>query len=151
MKKKDNQSFPSVTIIIPMRNSATTVLETLKTIVQQTYPIEKIIVVDNVSKDNSRDLVLNFAKKSKIPIKLIRQEKDKGVSSSNNLGAKAAKSELIVFMMSDSVLPAKNELKKLVSPLVNDSRVVATYPTTVLPRKVWNEYNFWQKLYMVSD
>lgn len=149
MKKKVKQL--TVSVVIPTRNAATTVLYALKSLTQQTYPIKEIIVVDNVSKDNTREKVIEFSKKSKIPIKLVKQERDKGVSSSNNLGAKHSESDLIVFMMSDCKLPAKDELEKLVEPLLENSSVVATYPTTILPREIWNEYNFWQKMYMISD
>lgn len=141
---KKNTYIP-VSVIIAMRNASTTVLETLKTITKQKYPIREIIVVDNVSKDNSRELVHDFAKKSKIPIRLLLQKQDKGVSSSYNLGTKTAKSELVVFLSSDSSLPSDHELEKLVKPILNDPKVVASYATTVLPGFVWDTYNFWEK------
>lgn len=148
---KNNKKKLSVSVIIPTRNASTTVVSALESVVKQTYPIQEIIVVDNVSKDNSRGLVLAFSKKSKIPVRLIKQERDKGVSSSNNLGTKNAKSDLVVFMMSDCILPTQFELEKLVKPLTQDHSVIATFPTTILPREIWNNYNFWQKMYMISD
>jgi len=149
MKKKMSKAvidktLSPVSVVIPVRNAATTVFETLKTIVCQEYPIREILVVDNVSKDNSCEVVLRFAKTSKIPIKLLRQERDKGVSSSYNLGAKVAKSKYVVFLTSDCSLPTDGELKKLIEPL-KDNNVVASYSTTVLPGYVWNTYNFWEK------
>ncbi len=142
---KEKKSLIDVSVIIPMRNASTTVLETLNTIVKQTYPIREIIVIDNVSKDNSREIVLGFAKKCKIPIELIRQKKDKGVSSSYNLGVRLAKSEYVVFLTSDCSLLTEHELEELVEPLRNDPLVVASYSTSVLPGYVWDTYNFWEK------
>ena len=144
MKKKIH---PSVTVVIPMRNSSTTVLDTLNSIVKQTYPIKEIILVDNISKDNSREIVRNFAKKSHVKLRLLVQKKDKGVSSSYNWGVRSAKTKLVVFLTSDCALPGKNELKKLVEPLLTDESVVATYSTCVLPKHIWNTYNFWEKFF----
>lgn len=140
-----------VSVIIPMRNAATTVLETLRTITMQKYPIAEIIVVDNVSKDNSREIVSNFAKKSKIPITLIERKSDLGVASSYNLGTKKAKSELIVFLTSDASLPKDSELERLTKPLRKDPMVVVTYPSTLLPGWLWEKYNFWQKFHSARD
>lgn len=144
-KKPLKEVLPPVSVIIPMRNASTTLLETLNTIVKQAYPIREIIVIDNVSKDNSREIVLSFIKKSKIPMRLLLQKKDKGVSSSYNWGTKVAKSDLVVFLTSDCSLPTTGELTKLTEPLRKDPTVVATYSTCVLPEFVWNTYNFWEK------
>lgn len=149
MKKKikNKNALESVSVVMSMRNASTTLLYALESITKQKYPIEEIIVVDNVSKDNSRELVLQFAKKSKIPIQLLKQKEDGGVSTSYNRGGNIAKSPLIVFMSSDATLPTGNELKKLTDPFREDSLVVATYSRNTLPSFVWNKYNFWQKFY----
>ena len=76
---------PTVSIVIPMKNSATTILKTLKSLAVQEYPIKEIIIIDNVSSDNSIEIVENYLKKSKIPIILIKRKKNKGVFASNFL------------------------------------------------------------------
>lgn len=144
MSKTTRKSKSLVSVVIPMRNASTTVLETLKTITRQKYPVREIIVVDNVSKDNSREIVLDFARTIHIPVKLIRQEKDRGVSASYNRGTKAAKSPYIIFLTSDCSLPTNRELERLVEPL-KDPDVVASYSTCILPGFVWDTYNFWEK------
>lgn len=146
-KRKKNFKDNPVTVVIPMRNASTTVEETLRTIVNQDYSISEIIVVDNVSKDNSIEIVKKFEKKSKIKIKLLVQKKDKGVSSSYNWGVRESKTQLVVFLTSDCSLPTNKELRKLVEPLIKNSAVVATYATCVLPGFIWKTYNFWEKFF----
>jgi GT2 family glycosyltransferase len=141
----------AVSVVIPMRNAGTTVIGALQSLSIQTFPIQKIVVVDNVSTDNSREIVSNYAKRSKIPVLLVRQKTNKSVSSSNNLGTNYVETDLVIFMTSDSALPTKYELEKLIKPLREDISVIATLSTTILPRDIWNEYNFWQKFYMISD
>lgn len=145
MKKNRNTKEP-VTVILTMRNAATTILHTLDSLFQQEYPISEIIIFDNVSNDNSVQLVEEYRKKKKISILLIKRKENKGVAVNYNDGAKRAKSELIIFMHSDSALPSSDEIEKLTKPLRNDTRVVATYSTIILPKEIWQSYNFWQQL-----
>lgn len=136
--------FP-VSVVVPMRNSETTILYTLKSIIKQEYPIKEIIVIDNVSSDNSVKLVLQFVKQSKIPIRVIKRKENKGVGASYNLGVRKASSSYAIFMHSDSSLPSDHEVEKLTESFRKDFRVVASYPKVILPENVWNTYNFWQK------
>ncbi len=144
---KYHNAHPAVSVVLPTRNAATTVMSALKSLLEQTYPICEIFVVDNVSGDTTCALVEQFAKTSRIPITLIRQKRDKAVGSSFNLGVKRAKSEFVVLMMSDCALPSPDELTKLVRPLITDRTVGATYSASVLPMSVWIGYNFWEKFW----
>lgn len=134
-----------VSVIIPMKNSATTVIKTLESIVKQTYPVKEIFVIDNVSKDNSCDLVKVFKKRAKVPVTLIERKINKGVGASYNLGVSKASSKLVVFIHSDSTLSTKMEMEKLVEPLLKNPDIVATFPTIILPGYIWKTYNFWEK------
>lgn len=133
-----------ISTIIPMRNSETTIIKTLRSLEKQTIKVFEIIIIDNVSTDSSIDLVQNYSKGSN-NIKLILNKKNIGVGGSYNKAVNLAKGDLLVFMHSDSVLPTKYELSKLIKPHSNKD-VVATYSHIVLPEYVWNKYNFWQKL-----
>ena len=128
-----------------MRNSSTTILHTLKSISDQRFPIKEIIVVDNVSSDNSIEIVEEYKKNSRISINIIKRKENKGVGASYNLGVRDATSSYVIFMHSDSSLPTRSEIRKLTEPLRKDLRVVASYPKVILPEKVWDSYNFWQK------
>lgn len=144
LKANMKEQIP-VSVIIPMRNSATTVIKCLESVVKQKYPISEIIVVDNASADNSVELVKKYAKKSKIPVLLIQRKTNMGVGSSYNAGVRKSKSKLIIFLHSDSCPATVHEMTKLVKPVVDSKIVVASYPTALVPRKVWDTYNFWQK------
>lgn len=134
-----------VSVVVPMRNSETTIGLTLGSTVSQKYPIREIFVFDNNSTDQSVELVKKFQKKCSIPISLIRRKDNKGLSASYNEGVALARSDLVVFVHSDSTLPTTKEIKKLVQPLYDREDVVATYPTAILPRDVWERFTFWEK------
>jgi glycosyltransferase involved in cell wall biosynthesis len=148
-RKRTKEKLTPVSIVVPMRNASTTVMICLESLVTQDYPIREIVVVDNASTDDSVAIVKKFAKKSKLPIAIIVRKENKGVASSYNTGIKKTKSTLVVLMHSDSSLPTKHEIEKLTRPIKEDNNVVATYPTNLLPQKVWDTYNFWQKRHQV--
>lgn len=148
MKNFTTKLFP-VTFIVPMRNSATTIVKTFDGILKQNYPIREIIVVDNVSKDNSIRIVEDYRKKSKnTHIILIKNKKNVGVGESYNIGVRIAKTSHIVFMHSDSMLPTSKELQKLTEPFRKSPSVVASYSYILHPEKLWLSYNFWMKCLM---
>lgn len=135
-----------VSIVMPMRNSETTVALALDSVKKQKYPIGEILVIDNNSTDYSVRVVDKYKKSSNISIKIFLRKKNKGVGSSFNEGVKRAKSRLVVLMHSDGMLPTDHELEKLTKPFRDNKEVAVTFPSVVLPERVWNTYNFWQKL-----
>ncbi|QQG40371.1 MAG: glycosyltransferase family 2 protein [Candidatus Levyibacteriota bacterium] len=143
---KKNKIEP-VTIVLPTRNAATTVLLSLQSIHKQTYPIKEVIVVDNASSDDSIKIVRNFAKKSRIPIRIVSRQKNYGLGASFNFGVESSKTSLVILMHSDCILPTAGELDKLTRPLIENNDIIATYPTLFLPESVWQTYSFWEKCF----
>ena len=87
--------------------------DTLNSLFNLNYPKDKleIIVVDNASKDDSINLIKNYAKKGKIvPVFL---DKNYGFSKGNNFGIKIAKGEYIALLNNDCLVD-KNWLRELV-------------------------------------
>lgn len=136
----------SVSINLPVYNSETVIRLCLESIFRQDYSIQEIVMVDNHSTDKTVQVIENFKKRNKrIPIYITKRDKTYRVADSFNLGAKLAKGAYIVNMHSDCVLPTKNELKKLMEPFIKDPSVDLSAPYVVLPKYIWNKYNFWQK------
>lgn len=59
---KQMEQRPLISIIIPSYNCAPTIGVALRSMVDQTYPHLEIIVVDDASTDNTKELVLEMAK-----------------------------------------------------------------------------------------
>lgn len=141
----------AVSIVMPMRNASTTVISALESIDKQEYPVKEIIIFDNVSSDNSVEIVLEYIKKSKIPIRIIKRKKNFGVGANFNQGVKESKSSIIVLMHSDCSLATTKELGKLVVPLTDSESTVAAYPTIFLLESVWKNYGFWEKYFFARQ
>lgn len=87
---------PKVSVIIPTYNNAQYVTQAVESALNQTYTDYEIIVVDDGSTDNTRDLLDDYRDR----LNYIYQE-HKGVSTARNLGIEKAKGELIAFLDAD--------------------------------------------------
>ncbi|MDA3925096.1 MAG: glycosyltransferase [Kiritimatiellae bacterium] len=146
------QSMQStVTIIISMYNSETTIVDCLKGITTQDYPINEIILFDNLSTDASVVRAKEFMASNTKPIRLVEQKINGGLALSNNTGAEMAQSEFIVLIHSDSLLPSTTELRKLVTVLEEDKNAVAACPNISMPKNIWLRFPYWQKFLFARD
>jgi glycosyltransferase involved in cell wall biosynthesis len=93
----------TISAVVPAYNAEKYIEETLTSLLRQTYPLHEIIVIDDKSSDNTVKIVGRLGIASSVPIKLICQEKNQGVSSARNLGIAAASGEWILFMDADDV------------------------------------------------
>lgn len=91
--------LPTVSVIIPTRNSASTIKELLQSIKAQSYKYIETIVVDNNSSDQTKAISLKFTTK----VYNIGPER----SAQRNFGAKKAKGAYLLFVDSDMILSKK--------------------------------------------
>ncbi len=98
---------------------------TLKSVVELNYPADRyeIIIVDNDSKDKSRQILESFAASHK-NVRLIFLNKNLGFARGNNIGIKRAKGEYVALLNNDCVVE-KNWLRELVNTAGGDSKIFA--------------------------
>lgn len=93
------QNNPLVSVIVPVYNVEQYLDECLNSIRQQTYENLEIIVVEDCSTDKSLEVLSKHLNDQRI--KLIRHEKNSGLSAARNTGIDAAKGDYIMFVDSD--------------------------------------------------
>lgn len=135
----------SVSVVVPIHNSATILNDTLDSLEKQDYSISEIFIIDNNSTDNSLKIAENFAKHSRFKIIIIRQKEDRGLAHSYNQAINLAKTTHLITLQSDCIIPEKDDMKKLLKPFGEDNDVVVSCSLQMTPWKVWEKYNFWQK------
>jgi glycosyltransferase involved in cell wall biosynthesis len=89
-----------VAVVIPTFNRATTILETLQSVLKQSVHVNEIIVVDDFSSDDTVRIVESLC--SSI-VRVIRNQSNVGAANSRNRGAFAASSDWIAFLDSDDI------------------------------------------------
>lgn len=103
-----------VSVVIPMYNSAKTIVRTLQSVRNQTEfrLISEIIIVNDGSTDHSFDVTHEYADTHKEMLIKIINKVNGGASSARNVGMKHAKSEYIALLDSDDEwLPNKIEIQ----------------------------------------
>ncbi len=90
-----------VSIVIPSYNSATTVLKTIKSCLNQTYKNVEIIVVDDGSKDNTKEVL----SKVKDPRVKYFYKENEGLGLTRNYGIKKSSGDYIFFLDGDDIIP----------------------------------------------
>lgn len=98
-----------VSVIIPNYNREKTIKHSILSVINQTYKNIEIIVVDDNSSDNSKELLMELTNQYK-NLKVYFNNKNKGANFSRNKGAELSTGEYIAFLDSDDqFLPRKIE------------------------------------------
>ncbi|SFO87178.1 glycosyltransferase family 2 protein [Hydrogenimonas thermophila] len=118
-----------VSVITPSYNSSKFIAKTIESVLNQTYQNWEMIIVDDVSSDNSNEIIEGYRKKDN-RIKLIKLEKNSGPAIARNIGIKKAKGRFIAFLDSDDIwLPQKLQ-KQIDFMITNDlSLTYSAYDT----------------------
>jgi len=98
-----------ITLITASYNSATTLEETIKSVIAQNYPLLEYIVIDGASTDNTIEIIKKYEKH----ITKWVSEKDKGIYDAFNKGLEMASGDIIGFLNSDDMFAQNDALKKI--------------------------------------
>lgn len=99
-----SKKTPLVSIIVPVCNAESTIVETLDSATNQTYENVEVLVIDDGSTDGTQSILDEY--KEKHDIKIIRTV-NRGVGAARNTGLACAKGEYIKFLDADDKLPTR--------------------------------------------
>ncbi len=96
-----------VTVLMTVRNGQPYMREAVRSVLDQTYPDMRLLVLDNASTDGSREDVLSF---EDARVELVELEEDLGQTIALNKGLKRIETQLVARMDADDVcLPDRIE------------------------------------------
>ena len=93
---KKTRKKPNVSVITVCYNCESTIENTVKSVVNQTYPNVEYIIIDGKSTDRTIDIVKQFSKN----IECIVSEKDDGIYSAMNKGIDICTGDYVIFLNS---------------------------------------------------
>lgn len=127
-----------LSIVIPTKNEEKYLPKLLETIKKQTFSDYEIIVADNISKDRTKEIAKEYG------CKVVRGGLP---GKARNLGAKASKGNIVLFLDADTELKNKDFLEKAIDEFER-RRLDAAAPLMILQGKKFDRlyFDFWNKL-----
>ncbi|MEI8377050.1 MAG: glycosyltransferase [bacterium] len=105
---------PKVSVITASYNYADLISQTIESVINQTYTNWELIVIDDGSTDNSREIIQKYCdKNNKIQMITHKDCVNKGLCETVKLGCKIAQGEYIAFLESDDIWDEKYLEKKI--------------------------------------
>ncbi len=98
-----------VSIVTPAYNSAATIVDTIRSVNAQDYEHIEHIIVDGASKDNTLELIRQFAAEA-----IVISEPDRGLYDAINKGISKASGDIVGILNSDDFFPNTNRITKIV-------------------------------------
>ena len=110
--------MPKVSIIVPVYNVEKYLDKCLNSLVNQTLKDIEIIIVNDGSTDNSKQIIEQYATKYNNLIKVV-EEKNQGLGAARNNGLKFATSDYIIFVDSDDYVET-NMVEELYNKILEE-------------------------------
>lgn len=114
---------PKVTIVTPSYNQGNFIERTILSVLEQDYPNLQYIVLDSLSKDNTREILERYRSR----ISIVVEEKDKGQADAINRGFAMGDGEILAYLNSDDCYAAPDTVSRAVKHLVSNPNIDVVY------------------------
>lgn len=143
--------IPSCSIIVLNYFGEKVIGNTVDSLLRLDYPKEKfeVIIVDNNSKDKSREMIINYAENDE-HIKYLFLDKNKGFAGGNNEGIKIAQGEYVALLNNDCIVKS-SWLTELVKTVQKHPKVFAvSSKINLYPKYYQLKLNYNNSLFLIS-
>tara|TARA_B110000008_G_C16963418_1_gene561074 strand:- start:582 stop:1988 length:1407 start_codon:yes stop_codon:yes gene_type:complete len=115
---------PLVTVYVTNFNYANYIKQSIESVLAQTYKNFELIIIDDGSTDNSREIINRYIEETNI--RVIFQE-NKGLIASNNIAVRAAQGKYVMRLDADDYLDS-NALLVLVNAIEKSDDIALIFP-----------------------
>ncbi len=119
-----NKSQPLITVYITNRNYGRYIEQSIQSVLNQTIQQFELLIIDDGSTDNSRDIIERYRDDERITI---IYQKNKGLNISNNVAMRAAKGKYIIRLDADDFLEP-DALEVMSDVFENDDELGLIFP-----------------------
>ena len=124
-----------ISIITPSYNKVEFIMQTVNSVIAQTYSNWEMIIVDDCSTDHSQHLLGNITTLDS-RISAILNEKNKGGNACRNQGLAQAKGEYIIFLDADDLLDPHCLQSRIEHTLKSPEADLWVFPMAIFKQKV---------------
>jgi len=140
----ENIPWPTLSIIIPARNEAHRITPLLESLKRQNYPELEILVVDDMSSDQTCEICISHGFK----VQRIQSKPDRwnGKSYALHCGVEKTRGEMLLFLDADTEL-SQGALKRLISHYEEGILTMQPYHVT---KKCYESFSLFPNLLVAS-
>lgn len=145
---RNESNFIPISVLVPAFNEELTICDCVQSLLELDYPEYEVVVIDDGSKDGTSEALIEFfhmvetkrpirtrlktqpfesvhtSRVGKVVLTLIRKMNG-GKADALNVGINASRYPYVVALDADSMLLAKDSLKRISMPIMEDDRTVA--------------------------
>lgn len=130
--------LPMVSVIMPAYNAEKTIFTAVQSVLNQTYRNFELIVVDDLSSDNTEQIIRQFDDSR---IVYIKNNENKGASFSRNRGVSLATGKWIAFLDSDDYWRS-DKLKKQMDFHKKNKEAILSYTASAFMNEEGQAYKY---------
>jgi glycosyltransferase involved in cell wall biosynthesis len=136
---------PTISILIPCYNQARHIAHVVESACDQTHPPDEIIVVDDMSQDDSLVIL------RQLPVRVICHEQNQGPAVARNTALQAANGDILVYIDSDAY--ADRRMIEVLLGAYQDpvTRLLAGVGGRGIEEHLVTIYDRWRKLHAKQD
>lgn len=131
-----------VSLYIPCYNAERYIKECLDSVINQSYKIDEIMVIDDGSTDKTVDIAKNY------PVRIISLKENKGLVACRNIAFKEAKNEFVAALDADCVA-SPQWLERLMECFLNDD--IAGVGGILVERHTLSVADEWRSVHMAQQ
>jgi len=107
-----------ISVVIPTKNRIKDLKECVESLINQTQPIDELIVVDGSTDNETKEYIEEIKRRVSFKCIYVRQNKG-GLSTARNIGNKESNGD-IIFQLEDDIVLHKDYINKIVEIFLND-------------------------------
>jgi len=136
-----------ITILIPAKNSYSTIKETLDSVEMLNKDlIAEILYIDDASIDGSFEYAKRLVSESEINYKFHQNKVSQGLAKNYNWGIKETKSRYFLTLHQDMEITDTKSLEKTLQVFQKFKNCALVTSDIVHPEELYFKYNFWMKV-----
>ena len=137
IEKKSTLGKPLITVVTVVYNGATTLEQTIQSVVNQSYDNKEYIIIDGASTDGTLDIIKKYEEK----IDYWQSEPDNGIYDAMNKGINIASGEWINFLNCGDLFCSDKVLESLATQL-KKSEADVVYGNSIEENDICFKYNY---------
>lgn len=133
---------PKISVVCPSYNYARYLPDAIRSVWEQDYKNLELVIVDDCSTDNSRDVLESLRAQSPIPMTVLYNNENMGANKTQNRAVRTATGDFIALLAADDLL-APNRFQDQADILIQDPAMKIVYSNG----RVFSEAGFFTRLH----